>query len=201
MDIWGTGCVLFEILSLFPLFPGNNELDQVHKIHNILGTPPQHVLDNFQKHATHMDFDFSQKEGTGIAQLIPHVSPECQDLIIKLLAYVPDDRLTAKQALKHPCFSEFRNQDKKSITAMPGVMPQPDENSDDELKQAKKTGKIGMMAATGDPGVMSEYQKSLKKVQQGSNKGSEMKLLTDKHNISADSDEPSVPTNVFLMYI
>jgi renal tumor antigen len=27
MDIWGAGCVFFEILSLFPLFPGNNELD------------------------------------------------------------------------------------------------------------------------------------------------------------------------------
>ena len=27
MDIWGVGCVMFEILSLFPLFPGKNELD------------------------------------------------------------------------------------------------------------------------------------------------------------------------------
>lgn len=27
MDIWGAGCVFFEVLSLFPLFPGNNELD------------------------------------------------------------------------------------------------------------------------------------------------------------------------------
>jgi len=40
MDIWGVGCVLFEILSLFPLFPGDNELDQINKIHNVLGTPP-----------------------------------------------------------------------------------------------------------------------------------------------------------------
>jgi renal tumor antigen len=27
MDIWGTGCVMFEIIALFPLFPGRNELD------------------------------------------------------------------------------------------------------------------------------------------------------------------------------
>lgn len=39
MDIWGVGCVFFEMLSLFPLFPGNNELDQINKIHNIMGTP------------------------------------------------------------------------------------------------------------------------------------------------------------------
>lgn len=27
MDYWGVGCVFFEMLALFPLFPGNNELD------------------------------------------------------------------------------------------------------------------------------------------------------------------------------
>lgn len=39
MDLWGAGWVFFEVLSLYPLFPGNNELDQVHKIHDIIGTP------------------------------------------------------------------------------------------------------------------------------------------------------------------
>lgn len=47
MDIWGVGCVLFEILSLFPLFPGDNELDQINKIHNVLGTPSQDLVDKF----------------------------------------------------------------------------------------------------------------------------------------------------------
>ena len=28
MDLWGVGCVMFEVISLFPLFPGNDELDQ-----------------------------------------------------------------------------------------------------------------------------------------------------------------------------
>jgi serine/threonine protein kinase len=27
MDLWGVGCVFFEVLCLFPLFPGTNELD------------------------------------------------------------------------------------------------------------------------------------------------------------------------------
>ena len=44
MDVWGVGCVFFEILSLFPLFPGKNELDQIHKIHDVLGTPHKSVL-------------------------------------------------------------------------------------------------------------------------------------------------------------
>lgn len=102
MDIWGVGCVFFEVLSLFPLFPGTNELDQVNKIHNILGTPPSNILNKFKQHASHMDFNFPKKEGTGIHKLIPHISEECRDFITKLLAYNPDDRLNAEQALKHP---------------------------------------------------------------------------------------------------
>jgi len=47
MDYWGVGCVFFEVLALFPLFPGNNELDQIHKIHNILGTPDEVLLQKF----------------------------------------------------------------------------------------------------------------------------------------------------------
>jgi len=38
MDMWGVGCVFFEVLSLYPLFPGTNELDQINKIHNVIGT-------------------------------------------------------------------------------------------------------------------------------------------------------------------
>ena len=74
MDLWGVGCVFFEVLSLFPLFPGTNEVDQVHKIHNILGTPQKELLNRFQQFASHMDFNFPEKEGTGIAKLSPHIS-------------------------------------------------------------------------------------------------------------------------------
>jgi len=95
MDYWGIGCVMFEMLALFPLFPGNNELDQVHKIHNILGTPSQEILDKFAKVASHMEFNFPKKEGTGIARLIPHVGSDMQDVIIKLLIYNSDNRMSA----------------------------------------------------------------------------------------------------------
>jgi len=44
MDIWSAGCVFFEIISKNPLFPGNNEIDQIYKIHSVLGTPEPQVL-------------------------------------------------------------------------------------------------------------------------------------------------------------
>ena len=141
MDVWGVGCVFFEIMSLYPLFPGTNELDQIHKIHNILGTPPADLLAKLKKHGTHMDFDFPQKQGTGITKLLPHASPDALDLLTKLLAYNPDDRLSAKQALRHPYFREIRELDKR-------------------LRKATKTGNATGAAGDDDDDRMSDTRGS-----------------------------------------
>jgi renal tumor antigen len=50
MDMWGVGCVYFEIVTLFPLFPGDNELDQIAKIHNVLGSPQPEIINQFKKY-------------------------------------------------------------------------------------------------------------------------------------------------------
>lgn len=61
-----------------------------------------------------MEFNFPKKEGTGIAKLIPHVSPEAQEIICKLIAYNSDHRMSATQALKHAYFKELREADKSN---------------------------------------------------------------------------------------
>lgn len=38
----------FFIFSLRPLFPGNDELDQIHKINLLLGSPSSRVLNKFR---------------------------------------------------------------------------------------------------------------------------------------------------------
>jgi serine/threonine protein kinase len=58
-----------------------------------------------------MEFNFPNVDGTGIIKLIPHASPDVQDLIVKLLVYNPDNRITASQALKHNWFKELREQE------------------------------------------------------------------------------------------
>ena len=113
MDMWGVGCVFFEMVALFPLFPGTNELDQIHKIHNIIGTPRPEFLAKMKQRSQHMDFNFAPKTGSGIEKLVPHCAPECVDLMTKLLAYDPDDRLSARQALRHPYFCDIREAEKR----------------------------------------------------------------------------------------
>ena len=42
-----------------------------------------------------MEFNFPKKEGTGIPKLIPNVSPDVQTVIVKLLIYNADNRMSA----------------------------------------------------------------------------------------------------------
>jgi len=164
MDIWGLGCVFFEVLSLYPLFPGTNELDQVQKIHQIMGTPTVELLNHFKKKSSHMDFNFPpNQEGTGIEKMIPHIAPECVDLIIKLLAYNPDERLSARQGLRHPWFRDLREAEKrgqataKTMSPAP-LSPAPSQSSvvtakSSETKQSKAPTREGKNKDDGLPSI------------------------------------------------
>lgn len=113
MDIWSIGCVFFEIVSLHPLFPGANEVDQIAKIHDIMGTPEPSVL-NKLKRSRGMNFNFPQRKGSGIERLLTHVSAEAIQLIYQMCTYDPDERITARQALKHHYFKDLRDADKRT---------------------------------------------------------------------------------------
>lgn len=39
VDIFALGCIMAELYTQCPLFPGTNELDQLNKIVKVLGTP------------------------------------------------------------------------------------------------------------------------------------------------------------------
>lgn len=105
----------FEVLSLRPLFPGSNEVDQIAKIHEVLGTPSTNILKKLQNKSRSMNFNFPAKTGTGLRVLLPHdhVSKECIELIELMCTYDPDERITAKQALRHPYFKQLREQDRR----------------------------------------------------------------------------------------
>ncbi|CAF3877259.1 unnamed protein product [Rotaria magnacalcarata] len=109
MDVWSAGCVLFEIITLRPLFPGSNELDQISKIHDILGTPSSITLDKFQHRNAAVDFNFPPRRGTGIARHLTNCSPDAIDLINHLCIYDPDHRISAHHALQHPYFDAIRS--------------------------------------------------------------------------------------------
>lgn len=57
----------------------------LHHNLQVLGNPSGEVLGKFKRNgAAHVDFNFATQKGIGVAQLIPHASPECVDLITKV---------------------------------------------------------------------------------------------------------------------
>ncbi|XP_019317846.2 MAPK/MAK/MRK overlapping kinase isoform X2 [Panthera pardus] len=116
MDLWSAGCVFYEITSLQPLFPGANELDQISKIHDVIGTPAEKTLTKF-KQSRAMSFDFPFKKGSGIPLLTANLSPKCLSLLHAMVAYDPDERITAHQALQHPYFRDQRAVEKRALAS------------------------------------------------------------------------------------
>ncbi|CAG2163530.1 unnamed protein product [Oppiella nova] len=45
IDVWSLGCILAELYTGYPIFPGENEGDQLLCIMEIIGTPPLSVLE------------------------------------------------------------------------------------------------------------------------------------------------------------
>lgn len=114
MDLWGAGCVMFEITSLYPLFPGSNEVDQISRIHKVLGTPTPEILAKLKgKGASHISFNFTESKGVGVAQLLPHAPADLIDLVVKLLKYDATERITSREAMRHPYFKETRDLEQK----------------------------------------------------------------------------------------
>lgn len=105
MDIWGAGCIFFELTALYPLFPGSDEADQIHRIHSVLGTPSASVVAKLQKHAPpHASFSFPPQDGVHLSTLLPHASDAYIDLLSRSISYSAADRITAEQALIHSYF-------------------------------------------------------------------------------------------------
>jgi len=49
IDMWSLGCILVEMHTGEPLFSGTNEFDQMMKIIEVLGMPPNHILEQGTK--------------------------------------------------------------------------------------------------------------------------------------------------------
>jgi serine/threonine protein kinase len=109
VDMWSVGCVFGELLSGKPLFPGKSEIDQCHRIFELLGVPTSKIwagLPSLPLAEKIKDWGFIQPYNNIITKF-PSLTASGQQLLDQLLTYDPDKRITARGALSHPYFLEF----------------------------------------------------------------------------------------------
>lgn len=106
VDMWAVGCIFAEMATRQPLFPGDSEIDQLHKIFSILGTPDNNVWPGVSQLP---DFKptFPRWKSKDLKNLVPGLDDNGLDLLSKFLVYEPSKRISAKEALRHPFFSDL----------------------------------------------------------------------------------------------
>uniref|UniRef100_A0A8D2Q7Y5 Homeodomain interacting protein kinase 4 n=1 Tax=Varanus komodoensis TaxID=61221 RepID=A0A8D2Q7Y5_VARKO len=82
VDVWSLGCVMAELHLGWPLYPGNNEYDQIRYICETQGMPRPTLLNYMLKSLDQME-----------------------TLITRMLTWDSHERITPSAALKHPFIS------------------------------------------------------------------------------------------------
>ena len=110
VDVWSVGCILAEMLSGRPLFPGKDYHHQLTLILDILGTP---CMDDFHaiksRRARNYVCSLPFRKQASFRQLFPKASAKALDLLARLLAFNPLKRITVEEALAHPYVAVYHD--------------------------------------------------------------------------------------------
>jgi len=116
IDVWSVGCILAEMLSGKPLFPGRDYHHQLTLILDVLGTP---TLDEFYAITTRRSRDYIRalpfRKRKPFAQIFPNSNPLAIDFLTKALTFDPKKRMTVEEALAHPYLEAYHDPDDEPV--------------------------------------------------------------------------------------
>ncbi|KAJ7231446.1 hypothetical protein B0H12DRAFT_1239925 [Mycena haematopus] len=101
IDMWSLGCILAELYTGFPIFPGENEQEQLSCIMEVLGIPDK---ESQWSPACGDQLQGSRRRpGTKtLAQVLRCNDEDFIDFIAKCLVWDPERRIKPQAALRHP---------------------------------------------------------------------------------------------------
>lgn len=102
IDIWSIGCILAELLTRKPLYPGHNTQHQLDLIIALLGSPEGEELMKIPNEKCRKFIKSLPKtQGSSFPQLFDDHPKEAQDFLENTLRWDPESRMTVEEAIRH----------------------------------------------------------------------------------------------------
>lgn len=104
VDLWSTGCIIAELFAGSPIMPGSTEVEQIHKIFKLCGSPSEEYWQK-SKLAHASSFKPQHPYKRRLAETFRNFPSSALALVDVLLSVEPDARGTAASALKSEFFT------------------------------------------------------------------------------------------------
>jgi len=121
IDMWGVGCIFYEMACGRPLFPGSTVEDELRLIFRALGSPPADAWGGLAA-----PYASPQCSPDPLLTRAPRLDADALELLSKFLCYEAKKRASAADAMKHPYFNSLgpgvhKLPDVMSIFTIPGI--------------------------------------------------------------------------------
>ena len=113
VDYWAIGCIMGELVDGNPLFPGENELDQIHCIQKVLGNLTEKQQETFYANPIYQGKNLLNitKPETLERRYFGKLNKQAINFMKGLLELEPRKRLNGNNVFQHPYFSKLVNND------------------------------------------------------------------------------------------
>lgn len=108
IDVWAVGCVMAELYTLKPLFPGIDEFDQLNKILKIVGTPEYNEWPEGYALVQKLNIRLPNYNKSNLKQIVFNANEDAINFLEFIFQLNPEKRPSCEELLKHPYFTQIQ---------------------------------------------------------------------------------------------